>query len=464
MRGKTLICLVLIAGFSLNSWSAAIFVNSTSDDSDDNGNCTLREAIESANYNHQVDQCVAGSSSGTDTIAILTNGTIQMQPVGYVIVEDLTIAGPGADSFTIDGNGRAFSVDMAVSAHDFTLQDLTISGCSAGSSNGGAVVLVNVDVARFTNVHFISNLAAEGGAIGVSDSIADDQNRIVVDRCVFRDNQATDFGGALAAGALSSGANRTLDLEIKNTLFTFNNGSSSGGAIALQVNDQYSTPLILDGSTFVGNTAQLGGAMTLVDTGGVQNNPHLIQNCTFVANTATSSGGALNINNAEFRMVHSTLVRNQAPSGAHISKIPITSGPVTEIGRNVFDGAVGGDSCSAPSISSIGYNINSDSSCNLVATGDITDTSAALGGLGEWGGHTPTLLPGIYSPAVDGGDFGLCEDAAGNNLTVDQRDYVRVQNGSGIGSAYCDPGSVEVENDWNGLFFDGFEEGSTSAW
>ena len=158
--------MILIASVLFNAGfieATVIVVNTTGDDLTVNGNCTLREAIQAANQNVQVDGCTAGNSS-LDTIMFSVNGTLTMGSNRFIITEQVTIGGPGADNLTIVGTDGVFAVNMAVETHDFELIGVTLTGGDPGNSNGGAVALFNVDVATFTNVDFVENTAADGGA------------------------------------------------------------------------------------------------------------------------------------------------------------------------------------------------------------------------------------------------------------------------------------------------------------
>ena len=66
--GVATLALVLagIAGQRLPA--ATIAVDAFSDDATQNGNCTLREAIQAAQTNSPVDHCPAGSASGVDVV------------------------------------------------------------------------------------------------------------------------------------------------------------------------------------------------------------------------------------------------------------------------------------------------------------------------------------------------------------------------------------------------------------
>ena len=75
----------------------------------------------------------------------------------------------------------------------------------------------------------------------------------------------------------------------------------------------------------------------------------------------------------------------------------------------------GGD-CSG-TVTSSGHNLDSDGSCGLTGTGDLSSTNPLLGSLADNGGSTLThaLLPG--SPAIDAVPLADCTDASGYPLT-----------------------------------------------
>lgn len=95
-------------------------------------------------------------------------------------------------------------------------------------------------------------------------------------------------------------------------------------------------------------------------------------------------------------------------------------------------------------ITSNGYNLSSDGTCNFSNSGDINNTDPKLGTLENWGGPTPTipLLPG--SPAIDAGNPLGCKDSQGHLLTTDQRGMPR-PNKEDTGG--CDIGAYETQSD-----------------
>jgi len=93
-------------------------------------------------------------------------------------------------------------------------------------------------------------------------------------------------------------------------------------------------------------------------------------------------------------------------------------------------------------VTSMGYNMSSDGSCNFSNSGDRNNTNPLLGPLQNNGGPTQTmaLLPG--SPAVDAGNPSGCTDGNGHLLTTDQRGMPRPDSEDTGG---CDMGAYESQ-------------------
>ena len=73
---------LLFVYVSSPAWAATITVNSTADPGTDDAECTLREAITSANTDTAFGGCVTGS--GDDVINIGVMGTAQREATGGV--------------------------------------------------------------------------------------------------------------------------------------------------------------------------------------------------------------------------------------------------------------------------------------------------------------------------------------------------------------------------------------------
>ena len=101
------------------------------------------------------------------------------------------------------------------------------------------------------------------------------------------------------------------------------------------------------------------------------------------------------------------------------------------------------DNCHG-TMSSNGYNLSSDATCNFTSTGDLNNTDPVLGPLQYNGGPTQTMALPSGSPAVDAGNPNGCTDALGHLLTTDQRGQPRPGKQDTGG---CDMGAYERQSD-----------------
>lgn len=136
------------------------------------------------------------------------------------------------------------------------------------------------------------------------------------------------------------------------------------------------------------------------------------------------------------RLIHATLVGNEARQGANIA---VWEAPLAAFGSVIAMPAGGGQNCQLDvdgDAAGTGHNFADDASCNFT---DATDTPSGgdpqLEALADNGGPTQTRLPAATSPLVDAIPEQDCDPASG----TDQRGVERPQ-GSG-----CDIGAVEVE-------------------
>jgi CSLREA domain-containing protein len=132
------------AGASRADAATTITVNTTSDETVTDGQCSLREAINNANANADTTggDCLAGSL-GVDTIDMSSlSGTILLSiPNDFgrstlpTLTDDVTITGPGASKLTIKqtGLGRVMAVGGGVTT---AVSGVTITG---GSGQGGGI-------------------------------------------------------------------------------------------------------------------------------------------------------------------------------------------------------------------------------------------------------------------------------------------------------------------------------------
>jgi len=96
-------------------------------------------------------------------------------------------------------------------------------------------------------------------------------------------------------------------------------------------------------------------------------------------------------------------------------------------------------------MTSNGYNLSSDKTCNFNGPGDMNDTKAKLAPLGNYGGPTQTIKEFRHSPTVDAGNPNGCTDSNGKLLTTDQRGDARP--GKYKTDNICDMGAYERQTD-----------------
>jgi hypothetical protein len=353
-------------------------------------NCSLIDAIFSADQDISVGLCTHGS--GNDTIVLQPNSIHTLTVVNSsatnrgdnglpLISTNITIQGNGANITRADG-APEFRIFYVAGSGSLTLNDATVS-------NGSTL--------------------DEGGAILGFGTVT--LNRVIVS-----DNFAKYGGGIYAREPLN----------IADSSILQNTASQNGGGV-----NTYDTLVTIDKSTIANNIARVGGGIA-VRQGSLD-----LTNTTVSGNTATEdgsygSGGAISKSGAEVTIVNSTITNNSAG----FSAIRTSGSPILVSNSVIANDAVDLD-CQLP-ITDSGNNWFGDSSCNAVASGD-----PRLGPLKANGGLTLTHSPKAGSGVIDAGDDATCAAAPIENL--DQRSELRP-----VGD-HCDIGAVEFTDD--GSFF-----------
>lgn len=129
-----------------------------------------------------------------------------------------------------------------------------------------------------------------------------------------------------------------------------------------------------------------------------------LTNSTVVDNAATGAGSEAGGVTAQFGMsiAYSTLTGNDATWGSNIGRFDAANQLGSLFGSVVADPRGGGLNCGTPSDPvSQGFNVVTDTSCNLGGPGDRQGPlDLELGPLGDHGGFTSTRLPAVTSPLV----------------------------------------------------------------
>jgi hypothetical protein len=147
-------------------------------------------------------------------------------------------------------------------------------------------------------------------------------------------------------------------------------------------------------------------------------------------------GGIFNLKTGTLTINNSTVSGNTANVGGGIW------GSATLQNSIVANNGSGGN-CDG-SMTSNGYNLSSDGTCNFNGTGDLNNTDPKLGQLGNYGGPTQTIPLLSGSPAIDAGNPGGCTDGEGHLLKTDQRGRPRPDKEDTGG---CDMGAYERQTD-----------------
>ena len=197
------------------------------------------------------------------------------------VTENLTIAGAGAATTTIDATAlldRLFDLrddaTVAISGLSLTGGRANNSGTYAGHEDNGGAVRADYQTNWTLTDCILTGNSAPNGHFGQGGAIANLARTLTIDSCRFTNNSASNGGGALYTAGTISG--------------------------------QLGTVTITE-SSFSANSAWSGGA--ILNQGSVT-----IQSSTLSENTANAQGGAVDNNVAStLAIVNSTLSGNQVP-------------------------------------------------------------------------------------------------------------------------------------------------------
>ena len=354
---------------------ATITVNTTDDELNSDGDCSLREAIQAANTDAPVDGCPGGCG---DDLVIVPAGTYKITIPGrnenanatgdFDISSNLAIEGAGAATTIIDASGldRIFEI--------------------RGST------------AEISNLTVVNGETFGGNAGGIQN-----EGTLTVKDCIVSGNSGGDGGGIQNMFLLT-----VINTTVSDNVSDFGGGiGNSGGEILTLTNSTISNNI----AEFGGGISNLGDKATLI-------------NCTISGNFASDGGGGMD-NSGILELVNCTFTENEAPLGSGIYNY----GDQVTLDNTIVAGNLSSDNCEGV-ITSLGYNLDSDGTCiTNGVNNDITDVSPGLAVLQDNSGptHTHALLPG--SPAIDAGD---CSDGT---ITTDQRGVSRPQGaGCDIGA------------------------------
>lgn len=344
----------------------------------DSGDCS-NEFAPCLTVNYAVSQAVSND------VIFIGPGTFQE---GTIFVNvDLQLRGAGAGVSILDGSNLAqvFNIQSKTS-----LCGLTIAG-------------------GFTFI--------DGGGI-----LADSDTTIV--KCAIQGNFARSAGGGILA--------RNSLLKVGDSTVSQNSVGAQGFGGGIYVFQ--GTGMVVN-STISGNTSAGGGGIySLLSSVSLTNS-------TISSNIASILGGGIYADiQSAVSLSLTTVTDNSSPNGAGLD---VSSLSTLSVYTSIIANQAAGQDClsAGGTISSLGYNIESSTSCGFTNTGDQQNTDPKLGPLQNNGGPTKTHALATNSPAIDAGQAscGIATDQRGEPRPVD---YPGV---GPVGEALCDVGAYELQ-------------------
>ncbi len=491
-----LVGLIVLLGSESRVTSQAmtiISVNGTGMNVINDGQCTLIEAILSANTNqssgNRAGECPAGR--GDDIIRLEQGVTYTVSTINNTvdgpnglpsITSQITIEGQGATIERATGQGVAnFRIFHVAASGNLTLTGVVVRNGSirnmadtvqhgGGVYNAGRLTIQN---STFVDNHSVGEAGEKGsltgggggggGAGGFGGAIFNQRSgTVTIQNSTFSGNQARggaggqgfssggETGGQGGAGGGPGGAGGFLGLPGGPGAF---GGGGGGGASTEKLGTVGGNAGFGGGGGGGGAVASGGGA---AGGGGSLNGGAGGQSDSqggAGGGGGAGLGGAIFNNGGTVTVAYSTFADNsvfggQGGSGATVQGngqdgVNLGAAIYNNTGRTTLQSTIlaAGHSAqavcglNAGQITSLGHNLLGDSSCAgvFIATGDGTGIDPHLGSLRNNGGQTPTyaLLPG--SPALDRFEANSC------GVERDQRGVVRPQGRA------CDSGAYEAE-------------------
>ncbi len=410
--GVSLGAIVVSLALSNAALPATITVDATAQESpqQNNGNCTLAEAMTAANSDSAVDNCTPGN--GTDTITLPDHATITLTVVDNTVkgpsglpavTSHIIITGNHAIiARTADANAAAFRLFFVETTGQLELSDLTLQHGNAGTNEDGGAVAAHGSLSMQRCV--VSDNTAHAGGGVVIDSATNDATVALTDM-ILEKNTATSVGG----GLYQSGGNLTM---LRSTIRD-NNAQFGAGMYSHSTNHR-----VFERLAITGNKSSVINGGLFLDAGTVD-----VVNTTITQNEASLLSGGLLISGAATTLRNSTIANNTAPNGGagvyDQGNSVITLGN-TIVAANVSNSAVNPD-CNT-TFTSLGHNIFGVSNgCQGHLDSDFINVDPQLapfvGNDAPGGSHLPL---GTNSVAIDAGDVSACVASAASDLSVDQ--------------------------------------------
>lgn len=444
--------------------AATIEVTTTDDELSSDGDCSLREAVQSANGNTSVDECSKGQGAKRDTIELAAETYVLTVPstneglnangdLDYTGGGALTIAGVNRDeTYLVAGAGDRV-IEAAGDASALRLERLGVDSENVSALVGeledvGGGVKVRAGSLTLKGIDVLDGTAHSGGGVYFSKNAP-----LRITGTFFLDNEAANGGGLYARGSAAG--------SIRRSGFAYNKaltmGVGGGGLLTSMDSMRMSDTVIFDndlvnsgggGAAGAGVYAPAGGlvvrrsvislneATGIAGGGGIAafgaDAPNKIVNSTFYDNSAADDAGGFY---GAGKLSHVTFLANTAEEeGDHIR-----STDELTLRNSILPGADGFvDLCSTSDpgeIVSKGFSVSTydDPGCGFLDSDVFGAVDFVPGGPTDNGGPTETIAIEGSSLAKDLVPNGKCKVAGGE----DQRGFERPKG------PRCDAGAFE---------------------
>ncbi|OAB61389.1 hypothetical protein AY599_24640 [Leptolyngbya valderiana BDU 20041] len=491
--------LILLTLLISSPASALILVTTAEDELQVDGDCSLREALRSANANEAYDNCGLGAP-GADEIIIPLVDTLVIDS-RLEIREAVTITGVSPTETRISGNGASqlFDIDLLSGSGDVILENLGLQdGFVENGTGGGALDVDCASLLRIENVHFRDNVSAgtgldngpggalrmrpsggcgarlelidtlfignqslanAGGAVWLSNS-AQGFSSVLIDRSRFVNNDADTGGGGLFAFDIPN-------LSLINSLFEGNRGdligapNSNGGAIALDADTSGPALALLRNLSVTDNFAGLRGGGLHVSGGQVA----ALTNVSLIGNTADNAlGHAISVDDGATLVGYFLTAYDNGTGAVDDAALQVRFNATANIGHSIFANAWPSnrlcDVSADATYDSLGYVVDQSSTCTDEPN-DLPLTEPDLVGpirrlMGSTGFTVPVMMPAEGSAGVDIGPS-TCPGPLATTTTNDQLGRARPVLDN-RGAADCDAGAIERQpGELGALLSDRFE-------
>lgn len=453
------------------------------------GNCTLRDAAAAA---VDGDTIIFGASvtsitltdgqialgavnitgPGSASLAITTaaaagsynlfyiNGTGDVTVSGLAITKNHIVVGYNTVNFTMNDVSISNSKGIYGGAlYAFNSGDLVISGShfenneSGNGKKGGAIYANNDGDVTITNTEIINNNAQTGGD-GGGIFVARGATSFSLTGSVVTGNSASDGGGL--------GIDTPGSVTIANSDISSNTAIYGGGGASFE---NSGSQVLIDGTTFDGNTASSGGGIAISERAVVMTNSTVsnndatyqtgvgggiwvfdssqatFNNTTISGNSSAGKGGGVYFYDvANVTMNQTTISNNYARLvGGGIGLYDGGSATV-ELSGTIVSGNTAGSDGDDVFLYSFEYSISLKSDHSILGTvdgtvnltdlgGTINSTTPGLLALADNGGPTMTMALDPTSVAIDAGPNPVAT-FTGNGFDQRGTPYARVSNGT----------------------------------